>query len=61
MQAPIKTSVNRCLDDLVHTNSAAVTTPAGDAFLAKVSSPDFWPFRIASQTTGSVTISGDFS
>ena len=42
--------VNRSLNDLVHTISATVPTPtataSGDKPLVKVSSADFWPFRI---------------
>lgn len=45
MQAPIKTSVNRFVNALEQTHSAAVTTPAvtasGGKFLAKVFSADF--------------------
>jgi hypothetical protein len=65
--APIKMSVNLALNDLVQINSAAVTTPVatalGDALLTNASSPDFWPFQIASQTAGwtTVTILRDFS
>ena len=64
-QAPVKTSANRCLNDLLHINSAALTTPAaiafGDAFFLKISSPYFLPLRIPSQTAGSGTIGGAFS